>query len=131
MSPTKKIIILVVLIVLVSGILFVANYKNNSDMGSASLSWNSAAESDLVGYKIYYGTNPRTNNCPQGGYVKVIDAGKDTKYVINNLEPGKTYYFSVTSYNSSKKESCFSEEMKKSIPVSRINRIKNFFTGKE
>jgi len=28
--------------------------------GSATVSWNANAESDLAGYKIYYGTSPRT-----------------------------------------------------------------------
>jgi len=39
---------------------------------------------------------------------------------------GQTYYFSVTSYNSAKKESCFSGETKKEIKLSIMDKLKNF-----
>lgn len=89
--------------------------------GTATLSWNANTEPDLAGYKIYYGTSKRTGDCPDGGYHEKIDTGKtDTpskpSYKIENLKEGKTYYFSVTSYDTSDNESCFSGEMSKTFP---------------
>lgn len=88
--------------------------------GTANLSWTANTESDLAGYKIYYGPSPRTNNCPPDGYPNMIYVGKtDTpdkpSYTIKNLENGKTYYFSITSYDTSNNESCFSQESSKTI----------------
>ncbi|EKE02438.1 MAG: hypothetical protein ACD_20C00388G0002 [uncultured bacterium] len=95
--------------------------------GKANLSWNAAPESDVVKYRIYYGTEKRSGNCPQGGYAKKIDAGSKTSYQLNDLKDGETYYFSVTSINSAGKESCFSEEMSKRIKLSFIDKFKSLF----
>lgn len=83
--------------------------------GKATLSWNSNKEPDLAGYKIYYGTSPRTGNCPLGGYPQKVDIGNKTSYTVEKLETGKDYYFSITSYDKSGNESCFSSEVKKII----------------
>jgi len=113
----------VVLILFFIWYFFLKNVNINV-MGDATLNWNPSAEEDLKGYRIYYGENPRTNDCPKGGYVEKIDVGKNTSYKVNNLENGKTYYFSVTSYNNGGKESCFSEEMHKTISINFFNKIK-------
>ena len=83
--------------------------------GKATLSWSPNTEMDLAGYKIYYGATPRTGNCPSGGYPQKVDIGNKTSYTIDKLEKGKTYYFSITSYDKSGNESCFSTEVKKII----------------
>jgi len=105
--------------------------------GSATLSWSANNEPDLVGYRIYYGTSPRTGDCPPAGYPNKIDVGKTAtpekpNYKIENLEEGKTCYFSVTSYDASGNESCFSQEMSKIIPKAKISWYRNmngFFQG--
>lgn len=84
-------------------------------MGEASLSWNANKEEDIAGYKIYYGTKTRTGNCPFGGYLDKVDVGMATSYKMTNLKKGATYYFSTTSYDKGGRESCFSEEVNKSI----------------
>src|SRR4030042_2765783 len=89
--------------------------------GTAALSWNANTESDLAGYSIYYGPSPRSGDCPSAGYPEKIDIGKtntpeNPSYKIENLENGKTYYFSVSSYDTSGNESCFSDEMSKTMP---------------
>jgi len=91
-----------------------------TNTGTATLSWNANTESDLAGYRIYYGISPRTDKCPPGGYPGKIDIGKtDTPdkptYTLKELENGKTYYFSISSYDTSGNESCFSDEMNKTI----------------
>jgi hypothetical protein len=95
----------------------VTKHANN---GTATLSWNANDEPDLAGYRIYYGTAPRSGDCPPGGYYDKIDVGKTStpekpSYKIENLADGKTYYFSVTSFDTSGNESCFSAEMSKAI----------------
>lgn len=98
--------------------------------GSAKLSWNPSNESDIIKYNVYYGKTKRANNCPGGGYEKKVDAGKEPLYEIENLENNQTYYFSVTSVNSSGKESCFSEEMSKTIKISFFDKLKSIFFKK-
>ncbi|MFA4817203.1 MAG: fibronectin type III domain-containing protein [Parcubacteria group bacterium] len=111
----KKLIIILLIILVVGVLLFQAFYGKIRTGGEANLSWNPNTETDLSGYKIYYGTVPRNGDCPPGGYTDNIDVHEATSYNIGNLKNGQTYYFSVTSYNNSGKESCFSEEMKKDI----------------
>lgn len=95
--------------------------KSRAATGFAKLTWDANTEADLAGYKIYYGMSPRTGDCPAtGGYANVLDAGKVTTYTISNLTEGKTYYFSVTAYDTSKNESCFSTEQNKVVPVSVV-----------
>ncbi len=126
MADRKKIFILAIFIILMAGVLAARNYKFKPVAGSAELSWNANTEADLAVYKIYYGTSPRTGDCPPAGYAKNTDAGKAVQYTLNDLEAGQTYYFSVTSYNNSGKESCFSEEMSKTISISKFSKIKKF-----
>ena len=66
--------------------------------------WSPVLESDLSGYKIYYGTQSRS-------YTTVIDVGKVEEYEICDLEPGQTYYFVLTSYDNWYNESGYSVEM--------------------
>lgn len=122
--PNKKILInalTIIGILLIAGIVWLY-YPTKT--GTANLSWNPNTEDNLAGYKIYYGTIPRTGadpkTCAMCGYSQKIDIGKTNEpskpgYMIKNLEKSKTYYFSVTSYNKSNIESSFSAEMSKSI----------------
>jgi hypothetical protein len=121
----KKPVLALLITSMVGCLLFQAFFGKIKVGGQADLSWNPNTEADVAGYRIYYGTSPRTADCPPGGYSDNIDVYKATNYKISNLKNGHTYYFSVTSYNNSKKESCFSEEMKKTITV--ISHLKNFF----
>lgn len=123
----KKIQIAIIIIVLLlfAGVVW---WYYPEKTGSATLSWNANTESNLAGYKIYYGTSPRNNDCPPDGYPQKIDIGKNTSYALDGLASGQTYYFSITSYNSANQESCFSEERNKIIsPISKIDRLKSFF----
>ena len=57
-----------------------------------TISWDSNVESDLAGYQILYGLAPRT-------YTSIVDIGNSTSHQFTNLEPGRTYYFSVRAYD--------------------------------
>ncbi len=87
--------------------------------GSATVSWNANTESDLSGYKIYYGTTSRTGTDPKScgmcGYATKIDVGNVTSYTINNLTNNQTYYFSTTAYDTTLNESVFSTEVNKLV----------------
>jgi len=71
---------------------------------TATVSWDANTESDLSGYKIYYGTS-------SGNYDDVLDVGNTTSFIINNLAVGTTYFFVVTAYDFSANESGFSGEV--------------------
>lgn len=125
MAKTKKIVIAaLVLIIALFGYEFFA-YKNSDAFGAAALSWNSSADADLAGYKIYYGTSPRSGDCPKdSGYSNNVDVGNSTSYTFDKLESGKTYYFSVSAYDSSGNESCFTDEAKKTISAKKTGIFK-------
>jgi hypothetical protein len=74
---------------------------------SVTLAWDANSESDLAGYKIYYGTSSRN-------YSTVVDVKKVTSYTVTGLGPG-TWYFALTAYNTSGAESSFSNEVSKTF----------------
>ena len=89
-------------------------WLNQAIAGKAvKVSWDPNKESDLSGYKIYYGTQSRQ-------YTQVIDVGNVTEYRINNLEGGKVYYFVVTAYDTAGNESAPSEEVSAAIPADDV-----------
>jgi hypothetical protein len=68
------------------------------------LSWDPNQESDLSGYRIFYGTT-------SGSHSVKIEVGNTSTYMLTNLESGKTYCFSATAFDTSGNESEFSEEI--------------------
>ncbi len=75
---------------------------------TASLTWSPVTSTNLAGYKVYVGT-------ASGRYGTPLNVGNVSSYVLSNLTAGTTYYFVVTSYNSSGGESAPSNEVSKSI----------------
>ncbi len=124
-SYFKKVIAFAVIILILVAVVALADFvgKGSRPSGTATLSWEANTEPDFAGYKIYYGTSTRTGDCPAGGYPEKLDAGKTAtpekpSFVMRGLESGKTYYFSVTSYDASGNESCFQKEVSKVFPAS-------------
>jgi hypothetical protein len=76
--------------------------------GTATLTWDPETDLSVSGYKAYVGTSSNAYGAP-------VDIGNVTTYQIVNLQPGTTYYFAVTAYNSAG-ESGYSNEVSKSIP---------------
>ena len=72
------------------------------------LTWSPVTSTNLAGYKVYMGT-------ASGRYGTPLIVGNVSSYVLSNLTAGTTYYFVVTSYNSSGGESAPSNEVSKSI----------------
>lgn len=90
-----------------------------------SLNWNSNTESDLAGYRVYYGNT-------SGIYTSSEDAGNVTSYEISNVTNGKTYYISLRAYDTSGNESASSQEVYAYIPVSNTTpsiQLQNPITG--
>jgi type IV pilus assembly protein PilY1 len=68
------------------------------------LAWDANSESDLAGYKVYYGTSPQS-------YAGSVDVGNVTSYTLTGLSQGQTYYVAMTAYNTSGSESGYSSEV--------------------
>jgi hypothetical protein len=74
------------------------------------LTWESNMESDLAGYRVYYGTSSHS-------YTDTKDVGLSTTTDINGVINGTTYYFAISAYDTSGNESLLSEEITAVIPA--------------
>jgi chitinase len=77
---------------------------------SLLVSWKASSDSDLAGYKVYYGTQ-------SGMYGSVVAVQNTNSYKISNVQSGSTYYVAVTAYDNSGNESSRSTEISAYIPV--------------
>ncbi len=94
---------------LLFAVLFVLAGSGTLLAADVTLQWDANTETDLAGYKLYYGTAP-------GVYGSPIVVGKVTTYTLTGVAPG-TYYFAVTAYNNTGVESGFSNEVTTTIPA--------------
>jgi len=97
---------------------------NYAIANNVTISWEANTESDLFGYKIYYGISSRS-------YSSVIDVGNVLEYTINNLSIGQTYYIAVTAYDAALNESNYSEEISiivtdQGIVVNQYELLQNY-----
>jgi fibronectin type III domain protein len=77
---------------------------SDDDAGAIkTLSWTAVADSSVLGYKVYWGTESRS-------YEGNADAGPNPTYTVKGLTPGQTYFFAVSAYNS-EGESALSAEV--------------------
>jgi hypothetical protein len=83
-----------------------------STSNTVTLSWEAPTENadgsalrDLKGYKVHYGSASKSYS----DVIQVTNPGLTT-YVVQNL-PSGTYYFAVTAYNTSGRESSLSGEV--------------------
>ena len=74
-----------------------------SSGASIELAWDPSTDSDVAGYKIYYGS-------VSGVYTSVLDAGNASTCTVTGLGPGTTY-FVCTAYTASGLESLPSAEI--------------------
>ena len=84
---------------------------------TVSLGWDSSTDSQIVGYRLYWGNSSATYN-------QHIDVGYVTDATLSNLSGGSTYYVVVTSYNAAGTESLPSNEVSFSVapdPVPVVN----------
>ena len=72
------------------------------------MSWSPVSDADLAGYRVYYGTSSRSYAQARGAG---LSTDKLTQYNVGGLQSGRTYYFSVTSYDGAGNESGYSAEV--------------------
>ncbi|MDP3849082.1 MAG: Ig-like domain-containing protein [Luteolibacter sp.] len=77
---------------------------------SVNLAWNPNPESDVTGYRLSYGISP-------GFYANTVATGAVTTATVNDLEEGRTYYFSVRAVNAAGSQSEASDEISHLVPV--------------
>ena len=77
---------------------------------SATLNWDPSTDSNVAGYKVYYGTVSHN-------YTNVITLGNVTNATVTGLLEGVTYFFAATSYDTSGVESIFSNEASYAVPT--------------
>ena len=76
---------------------------NFSWAGSLKIVWDANTESDLQGYRVYWGTASKK-------YTWQNDVGKLTQCDLGDLKTGVTYYIAVTAVDEWGNESAFSQE---------------------
>ena len=98
-----------------SAISFVLLLSIPGSAKDVKVSWDPNSESDLAGYRIYYGTK-------SGNYDTNVDAGNAASVEIKGLQTNTTYYFVATAYDNSGNESEFSKEVSLFIPPPADNQ---------
>jgi hypothetical protein len=71
--------------------------------GTITLSWVANPDTNVVGYKVFYGTTSQV-------YTTNIVAGNVTNLIVGGLTAGTTYYFAATSYDAAGDQSGYSAE---------------------
>ncbi len=87
----------------------IAFFSMSAMAADVTLGWDPNTETDMAGYKVYFGSSSRT-------YGTAINIGLVTTYTVPNLSPGK-WYFAVTAFNTSGAESGYSNEVSAIIPT--------------
>ena len=77
---------------------------------SLNVMWNASTDTNVVGYKVYYGTSSLQ-------YSNVIVVGNATNAYISGIKAGTTYYIAATSYNAVGWESAYSPEISYTAPT--------------
>ena len=95
------------------GVQPVGGSGGSASSNTATLAWVASTGPNLSGYRVYYGTAPRTYlQLPGQG----IDVRNVTTYTVTGLSSATTYYFVATAYDMSNSESVVSNEVLKVIP---------------
>ena len=80
------------------------------DPSQVTIHWDQNTESDLAGYKVYYGNSSMN-------YDSNVDVGNQTSYTLSGLVSGHTYYIAITSYDTTGNESTYSSEVIYNVPI--------------
>ena len=83
-------------------------FASAAHAADVTLAWDRSQDGDVAGYRLYYGTTSRY-------YTTMISVGNNTTCTVTNLEPGQTYYFAVTAYDTGSNESAFSGEISHTV----------------
>ncbi len=89
---------------------FILTFTTKAYSAQVTLAWDANTESDLAGYKIYYGNS-------SGNYGSNVDVANQTSYTISNLVDGNTYFIAATAYDINGNESSYSNEVSYEVPI--------------
>ena len=79
----------------------VALMSSSAFAAAVTLAWDPNDESDVAGYIIKYGDEPKA-------YRYQVDAGRATSVKLDGLMAGRTYYFAVQAYSNDGSKSALS-----------------------
>ena len=77
---------------------------SSAEAGYLDLAWDPNNESDLAGYRVYFGI-------VSNQYAEFVDVGNRTTYRLGDLTEGVRYYVAVSAYDNAGRESEYSEEV--------------------
>ncbi|WP_224957099.1 Ig-like domain-containing protein [Geomonas subterranea] len=88
---------------------------------TVTLQWDPSSDPDLAGYRVYYQANSSAIPFVGSGAAEgsaPVDVSASTTASISGLDPGISYYFAVTAYNTSGAESVYSNlvQVKEMVP---------------
>jgi hypothetical protein len=79
-----------------------------AEAGTITLGWDRNTESNLAGYKLYYGERPRS----EAMYPNTLPINNKLANKYEITLPGDLYFFALTAVDSDGNESGFSNELK-------------------
>lgn len=98
-----------------------------SQAAEVSLAWNQNSTTNLAGYRIYYkqgssgapynGTGITQGSSPIDIPLSKLSDAANPKVTLTGLSRGAKYYFTATAYDTAGKESRYSNEVSKSVPL--------------
>ena len=92
--------------------LLLMSVANVSFAKDVTLAWDANQESDVAGYKVYYGTNPGTYTGAEAMEgPSPVEMGNGTSATFVGLDDTKTHYFTVTAFNFNGEESAYANEV--------------------
>jgi hypothetical protein len=77
---------------------------------TVTLAWDPNPDPAIVGYRVYGGTS-------SGVYSQYINVGKVNAVSLSPLQAGKCYFFAITDYDATGRESARSNEVSYLVPV--------------
>ena len=113
MSRPRKCMIRLAMFIVLALLLGVAGWYGFCALyyGQITLQWNANRETDLAGYKVYYGISSKN-------YTRSVVIGlaaephtEIVNYKLTGLTKGQKYHIVVTAYNTYGYESTFSNEV--------------------
>jgi large repetitive protein len=92
-------------------VVFLAFFPDTGIATSLQVTWTADTDSDLAGYKVYWGT-------ASGAYGTPASVTSGTLYDISSVQAGTTYYVAVSAYDTSGNESAKSTQQSITVPAS-------------
>ncbi len=78
-------------------------FSANSYPAEITIAWSPATDAKVAGYRVYYGPRGQDREFQ-------ADAGAETQITLRNLQEGAAYSFEVVTYDSTGRESMYSQK---------------------